>query len=107
MLFLTHPGSDPTSQLVEDAVVPSMTFPSGVPPIALAPVHKTSNLRFLHRQPATPTLTSRGSPRVGAEDSSPLASNSTPGIHVAFLSVSMYQVRLVPRYGQAPQYNVS
>lgn len=80
MLFLTHPGSDPTSLLVEDAIVPSTTFPSGVPPIALAPVHKTPNLRFLHRQPATPTFTSRGSPRVGAKDSSPLASNSTPGI---------------------------
>lgn len=87
-ILLTHAGFHPTSQLAEeDAIVPSTSFPSGVPPVALAPVHKTPNLRFLHRHPGTPTLTSRGSSRVSAQDSPPLASNSKPGIRVAFVSI--------------------
>lgn len=104
-ILLTHAGFHPTSQLAEDAIVPSTSFPSGVPPVALAPVHKTPNLRFLHRHPGTPTLTSRGSSRVSAQDSPPLASNSKPGIRVAFISIHVSssslphtQVRSAPGY---------
>ena len=51
------------TQLVEGAVTPSVSFPAGVPPIALAPVYKTPNLRHgsprftRHQAGDTPTLT--------------------------------------------------